>query len=600
MIDNGDANMSHESENTNRLRISTTTVVDFEKLPVPSPHVGDVWLIVLPGYRRLDDSATSKSWFCRLKQFIESLGSDAILAILTSPEDAAVTLPQLSKLLRFQLWVAIKFRNPVCMDTGRLPEHHASLLILSRAPHVLRHTKTRIAYTFCPACDKTTKDYGGKKHTYHEFGTLMSDVWRDVAWSPGDPVTEIAGRLADLFGLEPHRELHIVSLVSDRRLAPRDRNLKNGRGRTRVDCRLEQLPSRLAHGDCLKLLKDIPDNSVDFCFADPPYNLSKRYDSCDDALDIVEYFSWCDLWLDELARVLRPGRTCAVLNIPQWAIRHLSNMRTQLRFQNWIVWEGLSLPVRMIMPAHYSIVCCSKGEPRSLPGLLARERERDDEEALAALKEFYCLRSSCIKHRKANNIEDHCSATDLWWDIHRLKHNCRRVDHPCQLPPALMRRLIAAFTFRDEMVLDPFNGAGTTTLCAEAMGRRFVGLELSELYHNIATQRHEHLRRGGDPFGKDDSIPKAKNSRVKRIGDIAYEVPKKVLQLEVRAIAKILGNLPTREDVERMSKYPIRYFDEYFLSWGEVCAAARTTGMKETRSSSRKSASRKPPMLFDC
>jgi hypothetical protein len=41
--------------------------------------------------------------------------------------------------------------------------------------------------------------------------------------------------------------------------------------------------------------------------------------------------------------------------------------------------------------------------------------------------------------------------------------------------------------------------------------------------------------------------------------------------------------LPTREEVEQQSQYPIRYFDEYFISWGEVCAAARTTGMKETR-----------------
>ena len=60
-----------------------------------------------------------------------------------------------------------------------------------------------------------------------------------------------------------------------------------------------------------------------------------------------------------------------------------------------------------------------------------------------------------------------------------------------------------------------------------------------------------------------------------------YEVSKKTLQLDVKRIAQQLGRLPTREDVRQMSKYSIDYFDNYFASWGEVCAAARTTGMTE-------------------
>jgi site-specific DNA-methyltransferase (adenine-specific) len=61
-------------------------------------------------------------------------------------------------------------------------------------------------------------------------------------------------------------------------------------------------------------------------------------------------------------------------------------------------------------------------------------------------------------------------------------------------------------------------------------------------------------------------------------------VPKKTLQLEVKRIARMLGRLPARDELEQHGKFPIRYYDEYFISWGEVCAAARTTGMQETRS----------------
>jgi hypothetical protein len=213
--------------------------------------------------------------------------------------------------------------------------------------------------------------------------------------------------------------------------------------------------------------------------------------------------------------------------------------------------------------------------------LLPKNQTVGERECTSALQEWFCVRSSCVQSRRLRGLTDRSPLTDLWWDIHRLKHNSRRVEHPCQLPPALMNRLIALFTNPNELVLDPFNGAGTTTLCAAAMGRRYLGMELSEPYHKLAVERHQLFDLGGNPFAKVDRVPQAKNNRVKRIGAIRYEVSKKTLQLEVRAIAKQLGRLPTRAEVERLSRYPIRFFDQYFLNWAEVCAAARTTGMKE-------------------
>ena len=214
------------------------------------------------------------------------------------------------------------------------------------------------------------------------------------------------------------------------------------------------------------MLFRIPDDSIDFCFADPPYNLNKSYDKWDDDLEIRSYFQWCDRWLGELARVLRPGCTCAVLNIPLWSVRHFQFLKTRLNFQNWITWEGLGLPVRMIMPANYSIVCFSKGQARIPPGRSRQFQTTSEKESIHSFREFFCVRHDCVRRRLEEGIEDTEPITDLWWDIHRLKHNSRRADHPCQLPPALMRRLISYFSSDGEIVLDPFNGAGTTTLCA--------------------------------------------------------------------------------------------------------------------------------------
>jgi site-specific DNA-methyltransferase (adenine-specific) len=560
--------MPHKSENARRLTVHTISLSNLRDLPTPQAGAAGVWLFILPLRR-------SVGWSAALGEFARGLDERSIVAVLASPADAAETAAALGKLLHFQLWVAVKLREPIAPEPGQLPQHHAALLIFSKYRSPLQHTKTRVGYSYCPACERTTKDYGGKKHTYHEYGTLLSDVWRDIAYAPGESPAEIIARLADLFGLEPHRDLTVVDLTKLPSVEPKRRQ----RAPKLKRASKLGIGSDLIRGDCLTELRKLPAGSVDFAFADPPYNLDKRYDAWDDAIEVDAYLRWCEEWLDELARVLRPGRTCAVLNIPLWAIRHFEQMSRGLEFQSWIAWEGLSLPVRMIMPAHYAIVCFSKGPPRPVNGV-----------NLTALREDYCLRTSCMSRRRASGISDRRPITDLWWDIHRLKHNSRRVDHPCQLPPALMRRLIELFTREGEVVLDPFNGAGTSTLCAAALGRRYLGIELSRTYHQIARSRHDLLRGGGDPFEKAHRVPASKNSHVRRAGGTKYDVPKKTLQLDVKRVAALLGRLPSRREVQRHGRYPVRYYDDYFTSWGEVCAAARTTGMSE-----RKRAAPPPP-----
>lgn len=162
-----------------------------------------------------------------------------------------------------------------------------------------------------------------------------------------------------------------------------------------------------------------------------------------------------------------------------------------------------------------------------------------------------------------------------------MKRSRCRVNCASQLPPLLMQRLYALFTKPGELVLDCFDGAGTSTLVAHQMGRRFIGIELSVQYHQLAKSRHEQIARGEDPFGKIDAVPTVKNSRVQRVTKQKYTVSKKELQLDVKRIAGELGRLPSRQEVENLSTYSIEFFDNYFTSWGEVCAAARTTGMSE-------------------
>jgi site-specific DNA-methyltransferase (adenine-specific) len=161
-----------------------------------------------------------------------------------------------------------------------------------------------------------------------------------------------------------------------------------------------------------------------------------------------------------------------------------------------------------------------------------------------------------------------------------------------------MYLLLSIFTDEEETVLDPFNGVGTTSLAAQQLNRKYIGIELSEYYHNIALQRHNELFCGIDPFRKNnDNTQKAKNSPVERMKKQKYNVSKKILQLEIKAISEQIGHIPSKKEVENYSKYPIEYFENYFFGWGEVTAAARTTGMTENKSTTKLNSS--SPVILD-
>ncbi len=575
--------MAHFSENSKRLELRTIKTASCDELFAATNGCNEVCILRLPASVDGEPQHRLQGFEQTLARVAKNLGSQATLLILCEVIDLVKVHQVVSPYVRYQSWIALKKEAPV-PTPNILPQHHFGAVVYTKYQASLRHAKTRIAYTYCPACDRTTKDYGGKKHTYHEYGTLMSDVWRDIPCDFADEISPVIERFADLFGIEPYKELRLVDC---RKLFPNRRVMPS----PRFDAETSQtIPAsstnQLILGDCLQELKRLPDNSIDFAFADPPYHVGKTYTGYADDLQISEYFNWCDEWIRELARVLKPGRTCALLNIPLWAIRHFLCMEKHLEFQSWIVWDALSFPVRMIMPAHYAILCFSKGMARQLPETTENFQENGytgNANPLEPLAEGFCLRSQCMMKRNALRLTDRARLTDVWWDIHRLKHNTRRVDHPCQLPPQLLYRLITLFTQPDELVLDCFNGAGTTTLAAQQLSRRYIGIEKSDDYHKLAQARHEELLSGLDPFRKEERRLSAKNSPVPRMPKQKYAISKKALQLEVKRIATILGKLPTRSEMQAQGKYPIEYYDKYFVSWGEVCAAARTTGMTETR-----------------
>ena len=599
--------MVHKAEIEFRLRLKTTSVMELSRSDFLPVVESDVVLLQFPLVSK-EDQNRSKSEFvhsntyrsCQFASLIsKKLKDGGRLAILGTVEALPYIHEFLDASLRCQDWIALRVEK-VSYDRI-LPNEHMGLTLYTKNRDVLRHAKVRIAYEYCPFCDKTTKDYGGKKHLYHEYGTLMSDVWKDIKISLNGQLAEaVVTRIRDMFSEEGNDQMVAIRVSSPNeietlRLPPLDVQLAFPPIQL-VNTVKEGAPdiidvetSRLYSADAIETLKRIPDEKVDLAFADPPYNLSKKYRGYRDNMKISQYFEWCDLWLEHLVRVLKPGGSLIVVNIPLWAIRYVLYLNQRLTFQNWIVWESLSMPVRRIMPSHYTVLFYTKGrKPNTFNYIPLHQKDvfqlsDAEDKFLYPLEDKYCLRSSCVKKRKVAGLNPKKELTDLWTDIYRVKHNSKRADHPCQLPQKLMKRIISLLTKPGDIVLDCFNGVGTTSLSAHQLGRRYIGIELSSVYHRVALERHQMILKGLDPFAKRKGIPRDKNTTVPRIGKIKYEVPKKTLQLDVKRIALKIGRIPSREDVARYSKYPIVYFDKYFRNWSEVTAAARTTGMTETR-----------------
>lgn len=244
---------------------------------------------------------------------------------------------------------------------------------------------------------------------------------------------------------------------------------------------LEKYMNRITQGDCLTLFQDIPDNSVDIAFADPPFNLKKRYNSTKDSLAIQEYLDWCERWLSEMIRVTKPTGSVFVHNIPKWLTYYTSFLNRVAHFKHWISWDAPTSPMgKTLQPSHYGILFYIK-ELRQ--------------------NKFYEIRYPHKRCRKCHYLyKDYGGkkpllhpfgplVSDVWTDIHRVKHNKYRDEHPCQLPIHLIERIILMSTDEGDIVFDPFSGTGTTAIAAKRLGRNFIGFELDKEYVSISENK---------------------------------------------------------------------------------------------------------------
>lgn len=247
--------------------------------------------------------------------------------------------------------------------------------------------------------------------------------------------------------------------------------------------------NKILLGDAIKTMQKFPKESVDLVFADPPFNLNKKYNNSRDDLMENEYLKWCYQWMDECIRVLKPTGTLLIHNIPKWLIPFGSHLNTQgMRFRHWISWDAMGTPLgKTLLPSHYGILYYTKSDKFKFFDVRIKHKRC-----------FVCHEvnkdyggKKYLLHPFGNLL------SDVWTDISRIRHSKNRDEHPCQLPQALLERLLLFSTDKDDLVLDPFIGAGTTALAAKTLGRKYIGIDHAEMYVNITKEKLKKIKKQG-------------------------------------------------------------------------------------------------------
>jgi site-specific DNA-methyltransferase (adenine-specific) len=237
--------------------------------------------------------------------------------------------------------------------------------------------------------------------------------------------------------------------------------------------------TRVITGDCVEEMKAMASEgkSFDLIFADPPFNISYPYDVYRDWLPRKEYLDWTEEWM-KAARGLLSSRGSLWVAAPDEYVHRFRVMLEDdigLHFRHHVVW-------------HYSFgVNSAKKLTRSHAHLLHYTLDR---------KKF-CWNGDAIKVPSWRQLNGDKRAKpggkhpDDTWNYNRVcgTHKEREGWHTCQMPLAILDRIVRVSSDPGDLVLDPFLGSGTTGVAAIKLGRRFVGVELSEDYAAKAAVR---------------------------------------------------------------------------------------------------------------
>jgi len=235
--------------------------------------------------------------------------------------------------------------------------------------------------------------------------------------------------------------------------------------------------NKIIQGDCCSVMKEIPDESVNLVFADPPFNIGVKYDNYNDIKSFDEYMDWTEEWIDHVLRILKSDGSLYIAIGDEYAadIRVLMRIK-DITFRNWIIWYytfGQHMR-KKFSRSHTHVLYFLKDEKHFT-------FNADEIRIPSARQLLYNDKRANPKGKIPDDV----------WNYSRVcgTFKERQGNHPCQMPENLLERIILASSNPGDVVLDPFAGSGTTLAVAKKCGRIFTGIEISKEYVNTIMER---------------------------------------------------------------------------------------------------------------
>ena len=253
-------------------------------------------------------------------------------------------------------------------------------------------------------------------------------------------------------------------------------------------------------GNSIEVLNAGPEQWVDLCFADPPFNIGYLYHGYDDELKADDYLKFSKDWMQAVHRALKPQGSFYLAIGDAFAADLCVIARREIGFhlRNWIIWHYTfgQQPKRMFARSHTHILYFTKDSkeftfnPDAIRVASARQTTYGDARANPKGK----LPDDVWYLRPQEAPEPHFAPEGDTWNVSRVCGTFKEREgwHGCQMPIAVLDRIIKSSSNPNDIVLDPFNGSGTTVVSAALLGRRYVGIDQSDAYVGYARQRLEH------------------------------------------------------------------------------------------------------------